>query len=703
MSMKTWLRGNAVQGAGVVATFSTGICAHRHMRALLGAAELRLKPSSADAQYIDCVVGWGEKPNTAQAQTYAREHGLPYLRLEDGFVRSVGLGVEGSPTYSIVQDDLGIYYDATRESRLERLLNGNGDEAALLKDPELLARAERCMDRLVAGQISKYNNTPVAPPTLPPSHGRKRVLIVDQTAGDMSLKLGALPPGGLQSMLETCRQEHPNAQLIVKTHPDVLRGKKRSALGCNPKQYPDVFFLTAPANPIALLHQVDHVCVATSQMGMEALLCGKSVTCFGAPFYAGWGLTDDRVATPRRVTSRSLAEVFAAAYLIYSQYVDPATGEAGTLEDVLEHMIRQRTMYACNGQALVCQGFSSWKHDFIRAYLRAPGHEPRFISKRKNISSKVQNEASMLVRWGSRDRLQKGSQPNTDLPLARMEDGFLRSPGLGSDLTVPASLVVDQRGIYYDPTQPSDLEHILQHTEFSVEELERAERLRQLVLTARVSKYNLGENGPIARAARPQQRVILVPGQVENDASIQLGCRDIRSNLELLAAVRKACPNDYIVYKPHPDVVTQNRPGQVHRAEAQALCDEIVTHVHIHHCLAAADEVHTMTSLVGFEGLLREKAVSTYGLPFYAGWGLTHDRHQLARRSRTLSLPALVAGALLRYPRYVHPETLEFITPEAVVHYLRTSGPGRAGLRKPRLLRQLERLSRAVWGTASAR
>merc|ERR1712159_533335 len=111
----------------------------------------------------------------------------------------------------------------------------------------------------------------------------------------------------------------------------------------------------------------------------------------------------------------------------------------------------------------------------------------------------------MLVRWGSRDRLQKGSQPNTDLPLARMEDGFLRSPGLGSDLTVPASLVVDQRGIYYDPTQPSDLEHILQHTEFSVEELERAERLRQLVLTARVSKYNLGENGPIARAARPQQ------------------------------------------------------------------------------------------------------------------------------------------------------------------------------------------------------
>ena len=80
-----------------------------------------------------------------------------------------------------------------------------------------------------------------------------------------------------------------------------------------------------------------------------------------------------------------------------------------------------------------------------------------------------------------------------------------------------------------------------------------------------------------------------------------------------------------MIYKPHPDVLAGLRGS---RAEAQrtqdacrAHCDEIVTDVPMGRLLDAVDEVHTLTSLAGFEALLRGKAVVTWGLPFYAGWG----------------------------------------------------------------------------------
>lgn len=42
-----------------------------------------------------------------------------------------------------------------------------------------------------------------------------------------------------------------------------------------------------------------------------------------------------------------------------------------------------------------------------------------------------------------------------------LEDGFLRSVGLGINHARPLSLVIDSRGMYYDCSKESDLEHIL--------------------------------------------------------------------------------------------------------------------------------------------------------------------------------------------------------------------------------------------------
>lgn len=102
-----------------------------------------------------------------------------------------------------------------------------------------------------------------------------------------------------------------------------------------------------------------------------------------------------------------------------------------------------------------------------------------------------------------------------------------------------------------------------------------------------------------------------------------------------------------------------------------------------------------MTSLAGFEALLRGKPVTTYGMPFYAGWGLTTDHCHCPRRTRRLTLAQLVAGTLILYPRYVNPLTGLFTTPEMIVELLRRSRPDQQRATSP-VRRACERALRTV-------
>ncbi|MFP5481607.1 MAG: capsular polysaccharide biosynthesis protein, partial [Alphaproteobacteria bacterium] len=188
---------------------------------------------------------------------------------------------------------------------------------------------------------------------------------------------------------------------------------------------------------------------------------------------------------------------------------------------------------------------------------------------------------------------------------------------------------------------------------------------------ARLTKYNVGA-GDWRRPIGATQ-VILVPGQVESDASLAWGAPGLRRNAELLQAVREANPGAWIVYKPHPDVVAglRGQDGSLTVPLAEH-CNEQVVDVPMAALLDRVDEVHTLTSLAGFEALLRGKKVVCYGLPFYAGWGLTDDRLPLpaGRRRRALTLDELVAGALLLYPCYLSRRTGRFTTAERTLDEL---------------------------------
>jgi capsular polysaccharide export protein len=286
-------------------------------------------------------------------------------------------------------------------------------------------------------------------------------------------------------------------------------------------------------------------------------------------------------------------------------------------------------------------GFSLRKRRYVREFSGRA--DVRFVSDLAKIEP-----GSVLFLWGSAER---PAHLADSIQVVRIEDGFLRSVGLGADLTRPLSWVFDDLGIYYDARQTSALERILETENFSVSELELARSLRELIVDAGLTKYNLAAR----HWSRPRStaRVILVPGQVESDASIAGGCHTIRTNLELLQAVRQARPDAWIVYKPHPDVVAGLRSRGAGEDRASQVCDEILTEGSMHDVLQQVDEIHVLTSLAGFEALLRQKPVVCWGHPFYAGWGLTRDDRPPLRRTRRLSLDELVAGALLRYPAYV--------------------------------------------------
>lgn len=237
------------------------------------------------------------------------------------------------------------------------------------------------------------------------------------------------------------------------------------------------------------------------------------------------------------------------------------------------------------------------------------------------------------------------------------EDGFLRSVGLGADLVRPQSWVFDARGIHYEPGMPSDLEHLLAHETFTDVELARAARLRERVVRQGIGKYNLGGAAWRRPAMAAGRRVVLVPGQVETDAAFLAQPGPVRSNLELLQAVRQLEPRAWIVYKPHPDVVAGLRQAGATEHAVRTWCDEIVTGADILQLLQSVDAVHVLSTLTGFEALLRGREVVCHGLPFYAGWGLTRDLQPAPRRGRRLVLDELVAGALLRYPHYVSART----------------------------------------------
>jgi len=616
------------------------------LRTLLGHAPFfhsRLLPSRGNT-----ILGWGRKWSGKRAVSIAAKKGVAFQLIEDGFLRSVG---RFDPAVSLVLDSQGIYYDCTEASDLEVLTQHAISHSEITQARSLIGmwRSER---------LSKYNAERDVLVPLPSRY----VLLCDQTFGDASISHGGADAQNFMLMLLAALSEHPEHTIILKIHPDVVTDGKNghfalTAVAANKR----IEIMSDPVQPSRLIEHADAVYTVTSQIGFEALIWGKRVRCFGMPFYAGWGLTEDELPAPERRKPVTLEQLVHAALVKYPRYIDPVKMQQCQPEVTFRHVGLQRRKRQEFPEQITAVGFSRWKRPFITSFMQ--GSNVTFVKSFENTPQATQPQT--IAVWGS-TKLPQCPDSST---ILRIEDGFLRSSGLGADLVRPLSLVIDDLGIYYDATRPSRLEHNLQSHHLDATATDRARALRERLVALDLTKYNLGKQS----WTRPKtsQPVLFVVGQVETDASIRLGSPEVQSNIELLRRVRQENPSAYIVYKPHPDVLAGLRKRGAGEDDSTKIADEIISQpVALSGLLAQIDEVHTMTSLLGFEALLRGAQVVCHGLPFYAGWGLTEDRVSCTRRSRSLSLEELVHGALIAYPRYFNYERNCFVEAEQAVDQL---------------------------------
>lgn len=598
----------------------------------------------------DWVGVWGAAPSAERGLAVAEGRDTPVLRVEDAFLRSLHPGrVEREPPLGLVLDKTGLHFDASQPSDLERLLINDP-----LDDSALLNSARDLMGRIQRSRLSKYSA--YDPELTVPEPGY--VLVIDQVEGDASV-LASVPGADMArarfaEMLYYAQTEHPAARILIRSHPETHAGKRQGHYTQDQAQG-RISFVDGAYAPMDLLEGAIAVYTLSSHMGFEAILAGHKPRVFGTPFYAGWGLTEDEHQLIRRQRKLTRAQLFAGAMMRYPVWYDPYHDRLCDLERVIGTLEATQRAYLEDRNGWVGRNIRLWKRPHIQAMfgrqnpMRFRGAHPI--------------EGAKVMAWGMAAK---------DGEVC-VEDGFIRSQGLGAKLVPPLSLVLDETGIYYDPTRPSRLETLIaQSIDLPDHALARARRIIRRILIEQVTKYATGvPSNPLdMEGKRP---VLLVPGQVEDDASVIIGSPEIQTNAALLKRVRDANAEAHILYKPHPDVVAGLRPGLV--ADATQWADEVVTDIPMARLLAQVDAVWTMTSLTGFEALLRDVPVTTLGLPFYAGWGLTTDLCPTpARRGKVVTLEMLVHAALIDYPRYFVPITEQACPIEVALDRLAAGG-----------------------------
>lgn len=467
-----------------------------------------------------------------------------------------------------------------------------------------------------------------------------------QPALDPERRLVARPADAAQAeaMLARAHEEGSEGRLLFWL-PAALRWR--------PAQ-PSVGVVSDPCDPWHLIEHADALWIdAADEVMLVARIAGAAVVPFGAGPYA--------IGTAEALVARHLVDGLT--------YVDPFEGGASDALAAIELLGGWRGLIDRNRAIGAAVGFARWKRETVEPLLWNGTDRVRFVPANAEALAELAPEQGLAI-WKARVPAAflaaAEAAPNE---LHEVEDGFIRSVGLGANCVPPLSVVVDPVGVHYDPSRPSALEHLLEHAEFDAATRDQAARLRVAIRRSGLSKYEVG----VGALPRPggARRHILVPGQVEDDRSVRAGGGAVTGNLDLLRRVRARNPEAFILYKPHPDVESGHRAGRIPEAETLAEADLVVRDAAMSQLLDMVDAVHVLTSLAGFEALLRDKPVTTHGVPFYAGWGLTEDLGDVpARRTRRRSIDDLIAAVLIAYPRYLDPLTLLPCPPEVLVRRL---------------------------------
>lgn len=304
-------------------SLSRGIANNPEFEAMLG-GKIRHVTLSHQIDSTDVMLTWGCKhKKLARSIAIAKKKNIPLWHLEDGFLCFTEPPSQGGKRHSIIVDDVGIYYDESRPSKLENLINKSNSF-----DKKLVDGAKRTREEILKKRISKYNHQGFSISkdleNKLCTSSNKNILVIDQTKNDASINFGKANEHSFDLMLNAAINKNPDANIFIKSHPDVKLGIKQGHF--QPTDYSDkenIEFIYEDCNPHHLLSLVSEVYVVTSQLGFEALLHELPVHTFGMPFYAGWGLTNDQKSNYRRnIRVQSVDHLVAACIDKYCNFYD---------------------------------------------------------------------------------------------------------------------------------------------------------------------------------------------------------------------------------------------------------------------------------------------------------------------------------------------------------------------------------------------
>lgn len=591
-----------------------------------------------------CIIIWGYN-DPADVTAFAARHGLPIYRMEDGFLRSVSLGSTHSRPYSLVLDKSSLYFNAEEQSDLEKLLATYDFTQA----PELLQRAEQLIAFQREFGISKYNLPSEKESDIKNQVARKRcILVIGQVENDKSIVYGQGNGWTCARLIQLACEENPDCEIIYKPHPDVMHGIRTGNAPLGP--LPSRCRIAERDESLAeLFTLVERVYVITSLSGFEALIHGLPVTTAGMPFYAGWGLTDDRCPDHHRSRRLTLAELYAAAYLLYPRYILNLQNSPDGCRKTLFKLCEEKNGIELLGSnwesggrpvALLC-GVSPQTSGFLSASLtgyrvarlRQENMDIIRICQAMNVRAIFTESLPLpesVIRQARQERIE----------LVAIERGFacaVTSP----EADAPGTLILRP----LSETAPMTSDH---HTEGLIRilsEFSASEHADQIA----GMKTLLPLNRLLARIldglALTNPSRSLLPLKKSAGARVLLLSKTPDEARKLKRLARQDHPaGEFLVISESAESAA---PAPVISPDTQFLPASA-----LQQALDSVDCVYTEDSLYALEALRSELPVIVSGRPFYAGWGLTKDL-QPVERPRHLSREQFFYALYALHPRYL--------------------------------------------------
>ncbi|MBF7044466.1 capsular polysaccharide export protein, LipB/KpsS family, partial [Campylobacter volucris] len=313
----------------------------KYLNYFLGSRKIINPKDTKEASYCDGYIQWGIIPTQRKKilnklmQNFGKQ---PFI-IEDGFIRSLGIGLTKEEALSITLSGDTAYYDCKKISNFEKCLNSN----EIFSDKNI-SDAKKAISFITNNFISKYNDAKFLYQTI--GKHNSKVLVIDQRFGDASVEYGGASKEDFDIMLNDAVNDNPKSDIIIKRHPDAVKANKGSYFSDdyieNYQNKDRLILIDYDVHPHELIMMCDKIYVVTSGLGFEALMYNKEVLCYGIPYYSGWGITIDKKKLSRRSKKRNLYEIFYVAYIKYSRYYSPKLNSQCTIFELMDYIVKER-------------------------------------------------------------------------------------------------------------------------------------------------------------------------------------------------------------------------------------------------------------------------------------------------------------------------------------------------------------------------